>query len=69
MACRASGCKCWASEDHLGHPWGAKGGALGSCAAPVGSQGVPNRVEIDALGEYFVGPVDLADFDDGIVRN
>ena len=53
----------------MGSPWGAKGGALGSRAAPIGSQEVPNRVEIDALGVYFVGPVDLADFDDSIVRN
>ena len=69
VACRASGCKCSASEDHLGPPWVAKGGALGSCAAPIGSQEVPNRVEIGALGVYFMGPVDPADFDDGIVRD
>ena len=42
---------------------------MGSCAAPIGSQEVQNRVEIGALGVYFMGPVDLADFDDSIVRN
>ena len=53
----------------VGAFWVAKGGALGSCAAPIGSQEVPNRVEIGALGVYFMGPVDPADFDDSIVRN
>ena len=55
MACRASGSKCWASEDYLGDPWGAKGCDLGSCAGPIGAQEVSNIVEIGALGVYFGG--------------
>ena len=42
---------------------------MGSLAAPVGFQEVQNRVEIGALGAYFVGPGSLADFDDGFVQN